>query len=903
MSSVHVARQGFITKSALPSVSRARGSTTVADNKTVLLLNGNGTNGAQNNTFVTDNFGTGGQGNYSVAFDGTGDSITAASNTAFSVGTGDFTIEFWGRWNAVSGSSPGNLFTCVNSGTLGVWVSDTSFQLARAGQGGDLSATVTQTTGVWNHYAITRESGTARIFKDGVLLTSGTVTTNYGQNGIAIGGSLGSSTNGFVANFRLIKGTALYTSTFTPPTSNLTAISGTSLLTCQSSHIVDNSTNNFAITANGDAKVATNTSSVPIAIIRNGNATQGSFSPFTLPDGQWSNFFDGTGDYLTIPSGSAFQFGTGDFTIESWVYINATPTFEYILDARNSGQQTTWAFAFGLGTSGRLGFFYGTTTILEEASVSVTPHTWVHCAVARSGTTISLFINGTRVATTTDTTNYSVSPTISYIGARFSAVGSMNGYLSNVRTVKGTAVYNPTLTTLTVPTTSLTAITNTSLLTCQSNRFGDNSSNNFAITRNGDVRVTPWSPFAPTSAYDPATNGGSGYFDGTGDYLTSTTNSAFAVGTGDFTVEFFSYGIGTGDGLGICDTRANSGSAGFWISNNTAASRGFRYGTTGAVLLTVSGEVLNNWQHIAVVRNSGTVTIYVNGVSQGSVTDTRNYTDTSCFVGSFTGGAGPYFGYISNFRFVKGTAVYTSAFTPPTAPVTNITNTSLLLNFTNAGIFDAAGDCILETVGDVKIDTAVKKYGSGSLVFDGNTDALIISNNTPLLAFGSQNFTVECWFRRNNTNNVATIFRGDSGGGGGTGLEIIFSSSNDLIMGLNGGAPNIVTVSSGTHGVTTNTWYHGAFVRNGNTWTIYVNGVAVGSATNTSTISTPTFYRVGSNSFSTTMSFNGYIDDFRVTLGQARYTANFTPPTAELITYGTSDNIVNNSTYGVYQLA
>jgi len=701
MSSVHVARQGFITKSALPSVSRARGSTTVADNRTVLLLNGNGTSGAQNNTFL------------------------------------------------------------------------------------------------------------------------------------------------------------------------------------------DSSTNNFTIT-------------------RNGNSTQGSFSPFTLPDGQWSNFFDGTGDFLVTGSGAALGLGTGNWTIEGWVNTSlpSKANSQWVVDLRPNGQgSATKPWLCIVGASNKFAYGVGGNSQILGTTVAL-PGVWYHFAVVKASGVTKLYVNGTQEGSSYADSNDYGSSNDSVIGtvgdARGTYDGYFNGYISNLRIVKGTAVYTSAFT---PPTTNLTAITNTSLLTCQSNRFKDNSSNNFAITRNGDVRVTPWSPFAPTSAYDPATNGGSGYFDGTGDYLTSTTNSAFAVGTGDFTVEFFSYGIGTGDGLGICDTRANSGSAGFWISNNTAASRGFRYGTTGAVLLTVSGEVLNNWQHIAVVRNSGTVTIYVNGVSQGSVTDTRNYTDTSCFVGSFTGGAGPYFGYISNFRFVKGTAVYTSAFTPPTAPVTNITNTSLLLNFTNAGIFDAAGDCILETVGDVKIDTAVKKYGSGSLVFDGNTDALIISNNTPLLAFGSQNFTVECWFRRNNTNNVATIFRGDSGGGGGTGLEIIFSSSNDLIMGLNGGAPNIVTVSSGTHGVTTNTWYHGAFVRNGNTWTIYVNGVAVGSATNTSTISTPTFYRVGSNSFSTTMSFNGYIDDFRVTLGQARYTANFTPPTAELITYGTSDNIVNNSTYGVYQLA
>jgi hypothetical protein len=69
----------------------------------------------------------------------------------------------------------------------------------------------------------------------------------------------------------------------------------------QNNTFLDSSTNTFTIT-------------------RNGNTTQGTFSPFSVAEGEWSNYFDGSGDYLTIASQSALALGTGDFQISYWVY-------------------------------------------------------------------------------------------------------------------------------------------------------------------------------------------------------------------------------------------------------------------------------------------------------------------------------------------------------------------------------------------------------------------------------------------------------------------------------------------------------------------------------------------------------------------------------------------------------
>jgi hypothetical protein len=102
----------------------------------------------------------------------------------------------------------------------------------------------------------------------------------------------------------------------------------------------------------------------------------------------------------------------------------------------------------------------------------------------------------------------------------------------------------------------------------------------------------------------------------------------------------------------------------------------------------------------------------------------------------------------------------------------------------------------------------------------------------------------------------------------------------------------------------TNTWYHIAAQYDGTTRRIFVNGVQRATDTTTSVnIAATDRVTVGAQDGGS-FEIAGYIDDLRITKGQARYTsAGFTPPTAELITYGTSENIVNNSTYGVYQLA
>ena len=232
-------------------------------------------------------------------------------------------------------------------------------------------------------------------------------------------------------------------------------------------------------------------------------------------------------------------------------------------------------------------------------------------------------------------------------------------------------------------------------------------------------------------------------------------------------------------------------------------------------------------------------------------------------------------GYMSNVRAVKGAAVYTSNFTPSTTPLTAIANTNLLLNYTNAGIIDNAMMNNLETVGNAQISTTQSKFGGSSMSFDGTGDYLNIPGNA-IFNVSSGDFTIEYWKYHVNNSAYQTDFY--TGNGGTISLAVgIDNTLHPYIQGSSGQVNSSVTITAGT-------WNHIAWVKSGSTITGYLNGVSMGSSfavtigSNTTTVIIGYFPGYGQYT-------NGYIDDLRITKGYARYTANFTPPTAALPTY------------------
>jgi len=397
------------------------------------------------------------------------------------------------------------------------------------------------------------------------------------------------------------------------------------------------------------------------------------------------------------------------------------------------------------------------------------------------------------------------------------------------------------------------------------------------------VRVTPFSPFAPSAAYDPAVNGGSGYFDGSGDNLVVSATSSLSFGTGDFALSAWIYPLTVSGVQIILETRTTTNpNPGAVLYLNGATLSVARDNTN--VVLSGGTVTVGQWQFVELTRTSGDWRIFLNGVATaGPTNNTTNFSANSpLYIGSTSSSTQYFNGYISSARILNGAGGTTS--TVPTTPLTAITNTAFLCNFTNAGIFDNTGKNVLETVGNAQIDTTTKKYGTGSMEFDGTGDWLLIPYS-PEFVFGSGNFTIEGWVYPSTTGTVLHICGVNNTSTPAVANQTVVmykSTTEKLISYAAVGSTSFTCTSSGN--LTANQWSHVAFVRSGSTLTQYINGVADGTA-NISTnsinnVNSP--FAVGQVGQLTTTGWNGYIDDLRITKGVARYTANFTPPISTL---------------------
>jgi hypothetical protein len=814
-------------------------------------------------------------GGWSNYFDGTGDYLTAPANAQFQF-TGDFTIEGWMNFNSIAGS-PQALFS-VKSGTNEFdirWYA-TRWQISlNAGSGTDIGTTPAPVNGVWTHVAAVRSGSSIKLYVNGVQ--TGTTLTNSSTLGHAtsaagIGASNSGSNNftGYISNVRVVNGTALYTANFTPPVAPLQPVAKTALLTCADNRFVDDSTNNFTITRNGDVRVE-------------------KFNPFGVVTANaplsYSAYFDGNGDSVTTPSSSALAFGTGDFTVEFWLNFNSTSNRQDIiwwgLDSNDRGG-ITWNLTAGNLT------YYISPTVANAINYAITPvvGTWYHIALVRASGSTKLYVNGTQAGTTySDTKNYASSSYLVTVGKDSGAASSyLNGYISNLRIVKGTAVYT---TNFTPPITALTAVSGTSLLACQSDKFVDAGTNNIAITATGNVQPSQTNPFGFSSgaktSYTPAIYGGSVRFDGTGDYLDLPNNAVFGQ-TGSWTLETWVYLTGSTNNYLYSQVTSN------FLQLNISATNTVLVDRSGVgTLITSSSPIpLNTWTHIAVVSDGTNIKLFVNGVQSGSTAavGTQALSAATTRIGAYqSNGTLAYPGFISDMRLVKGTAVYTGNFVPPITPLQPVAGTVLLLNGTSSAVYDSSTTNNLETVGDVRLNTSVVKYGNTSISFDGTGDYLSVSSSAvnQSTAFGTGNFTVEFWFNATSNSGTQQLFDTRPAGTTSTAQYIALTYlSGSLNYYTAGAAP---AIAGGT--VTPGVWNHVALTRSGTSTRLFINGTQAGSTFTDSqnylgSVNRPILATDGNTP--NTANFTGSISDLRITKGVARYTANFTPPVSALKT-------------------
>ena len=202
-------------------------------------------------------------------------------------------------------------------------------------------------------------------------------------------------------------------------------------------------------------------------------------------------------------------------------------------------------------------------------------------------------------------------------------------------------------------------------------------------------------------------------------------------------------------------------------------------------------------------------------------------------------------------------------------------------------------------VGTAQLSTAQSKFGGSSLLLDGDSDYVYVANDD--LDLGGVSFTMEFWvYLLGGVGSLITFYSDYAGSSSGMAIEKL--ADNTLKVNMTGDGADI----SGTTTLSTGQWYHIALSGDDGSYKLFLNGTQEGSTfTGSSTNGTTnkyigTFYWSGLGG--AVRLWNGYIEDFRITKGLARYTSNFTPPTSAHLTSAGDANkqiIVNSSADGV----
>ena len=404
--------------------------------------------------------------------------------------------------------------------------------------------------------------------------------------------------------------------------------------------------------ANSDVSASIGCTSSTKTITSNGNAAASS---------DQSNFysgsfeFDGTGDYLSVPQSTDFQFSSSaiDFTIEAHVYGSAFSGAFTTIAAVWGGGGSEGQWLFSVNASGVLGFAWSphsnSANFISGGTLST--NKWHHVAVTRSGNTFRLFLDGAETAsgTSSATNSNNTQLSVGRYAIGYSAYDSSEweGYIQDVRIYKGVAKYTSDFV---VPSTSPDILPDT-----PSGVSGDSK---LAKIAEGAVS-----------------------FDGSGDYLSIADSEDLELGSGSFTIEAYIYptGIPHGTYATIFAKGAplqcyfmNTNSLGLFVDGDNSGSP---YSIISNNNVTGTGSIPQNmWSHIAICRSGDNWKVFVNGVLKSNSTATGTiFNNTSVFsIGDYAPSAGTYEfqGFISNFRLVKGTALYTANFTPSTAPLT-----------------------------------------------------------------------------------------------------------------------------------------------------------------------------------------------------------------------------------------
>ena len=644
---------------------------------------------------------------------GATDYVLVPDSSDWTLGTDDFTVDFWINfaadatvdvWHLEDGSDYFNMSydSTNNRWSLVSWHTTYDIEVDTG------TNSWYPDIGAWHHIAFVRDGTTSNdwyIFIDG---KSQSLTKRNGDWDCSLHnyssslyiGHTSSSWKGYIDEFR-VSSSARWTSDFSLPSEPFSSDGSTNLLlhfdsfsACKG--IEDVSGREHVITQSGDAVLS---------------AAQKKF-------GTGSCYFDGTGDYLTAPDSADFDVcasASDNWTVDFWVRMtDHSGTENFIAHGANSSN--SWFIYHVDGT----GLIFKCTdsgpAVIETGSGGeITDSDWHHIALCKVADEYGVYKDGTQVGYVQDSSIADQTGSL-YIGVDASASNPFDGYIDEVRIQHSNAFSaspnSGKTDTITTPTSVHTADSDTKLLL---HMDGYDVSNSHITNFNNDAYVEDFGKFGD----------GAWSLDGTNDYLRVPASADFQW-TGDFTLDMWIKRNGNGQ-----DTEENIFA---WSSGSGYIAQIF-YSRTGNFLQYYSNTTgkytrwsinLNDnkkWNHLAFVRSGNTNYWFWNGVEQTKVHDDIGVGET---IGSSTGfvliGAlSPSYyrswnGQFDEVRVSKGVARWTSDFTPPTGEYTEEGKDDMVLisssNTAEAAPDDARIVIFEEDVDAVTVNTHLKAYVS-----------------------------------------------------------------------------------------------------------------------------------------------------------------------------------------------
>ena len=581
--------------------------------------------------------------------------------------------------------------------------------------------------------------------------------------------------------------------------------------------------------------------------------------------GTSSLLLDGTGDYIQATDAAAFNTPlNGDFTVEGWYRFNATANgglFHFY-----PGVPPSTSSGLALGWDGTQWQIYANSGTHARAG-SVSTGQWYHIALVRSSGSIQLYVDGVATgATVADATVYGGNNL--HIGLYFSNSFTFNGWVDSFRVTdfaRYTANFTPP--TADFPTEGADPYWDDVEAVIE---FNDgNGASNFTEEKSGSSTALTTGTLANTS---PTPNEGASHLPGQNRALYILPS---ALGTGDFTMEWWFYSTGSsGNNFHMVVTGgAQSISCGRYSSQNQFVMQGQ---STNYI---IGGDNINDstWNHLCVMRVNGVFRYYKNGVFVANSASTTLNLGDELNIGANTSVSQS---AVDGVRVTTGLRYDTAGFTVPLAPYPTQPTTDpewdnvvTLINADDGTITDLSNSAHTVTANGTAAASATQsKWGGQSVSIPSIADALTLPSSADF-TFGTGDYTVEGWFYLSSlANNSFLDNRLD-----GAGDLVIYDSD--------GGAPVAPTlfINAANRAVgssaSTGQWYHIAATRESGTARFFIDGVQQGTDYADATNYTSTQFVVG-NVFNYTSSLRGYLDDFRITKGVARYTSNFTVPDA-----------------------